>query len=86
MSRQMVRDGALEIRVNTIARGLVVTAMTDFAGSGQADRKAASPARMPLKRIGEPIDVAYYAQFLAFDESKWITSSNFAVDGGTMSA
>lgn len=86
MSRQMAREGAPEIRVNTIAPGLVVTAMTDFAGAGEAARKDAILARVPLKRFGAPIEVAYCALFLASDEAAWITGSNYAVDGGTMSA
>jgi len=36
----------------------------------------------PLGRIGEPLDVAYAALFLASDESKFITGSELVIDGG----
>jgi NAD(P)-dependent dehydrogenase (short-subunit alcohol dehydrogenase family) len=36
----------------------------------------------PLGRIGQPIDVAWGALFLACDESSWITGQCLSVDGG----
>ncbi|HXT83808.1 MAG TPA: SDR family oxidoreductase, partial [Verrucomicrobiae bacterium] len=36
----------------------------------------------PLKRIGEPEDVANAILFLCSDESKWITGTVMKVDGG----
>jgi len=36
----------------------------------------------PLGFLGEPLDVANMAVFLASDKSKWITGQNFVVDGG----
>ncbi len=38
----------------------------------------------PLGRIGEPEDIADYALFLASDESRWVTGTVHAVDGGLM--
>jgi len=32
--------------------------------------------------IGEPIDIAYLDLYLASDESKWVTGSEFTIDGG----
>ncbi len=37
---------------------------------------------IPLKRMADPIDVAYAALFLATDESKYITGQSIVVDGG----
>ncbi len=37
---------------------------------------------IPLKRIGEPDDVAYCVLYLASDESKFVTGSEFKIDGG----
>ena len=37
---------------------------------------------IPLKRIGEPDDVAYAVLYLASDESKFVTGSEFKIDGG----
>ena len=36
----------------------------------------------PLGRVGQPIDVANAALFLASDEAAWITGVDLAVDGG----
>ena len=46
------------------------------------DNREAFGARYPLKRIGEPADVAALARFLLSAESGWITGQVFGVDGG----
>ncbi len=38
---------------------------------------------IPLRRIGEPEDIAYCALYLASDEASWVTGANITVDGGT---
>ncbi|MFT4212859.1 MAG: SDR family oxidoreductase [Microbacterium sp.] len=35
-----------------------------------------------LGRLGEPVDVAYLALFLASDDASWITGVNYLIDGG----
>ena len=37
---------------------------------------------IPLKRIGEPNDVAYCVLYLASDEAKFVTGAEFKIDGG----
>ena len=37
----------------------------------------------PLKRVGEPTDIAEAVRFLAGPESSWVTGQSIAVDGGT---
>ena len=39
---------------------------------------------IPLKRIGEPDDVAYCVLYLASDESKFVTGAEFKIDGGML--
>jgi NAD(P)-dependent dehydrogenase (short-subunit alcohol dehydrogenase family) len=39
--------------------------------------------RIPLKRFGEPEDVASLVAFLASDEASFITGAEYNIDGGT---
>lgn len=38
--------------------------------------------RMPLKRLGQPADIASAVVFLASDEASWITGAALTIDGG----
>ena len=38
--------------------------------------------QVPLGRLGEPDDVAYAVLYLASDESRFVTASEFKIDGG----
>jgi len=66
-------------RVVGIAPGLVKTDFAAFLVDNFGDRLAAS---MPLKRLGEPQDIANLATFLASDAASWITGETFVIDGG----
>jgi NAD(P)-dependent dehydrogenase (short-subunit alcohol dehydrogenase family) len=66
-------------RVVGIAPGLV---KTDFA-AGLVDNFGDSLAkRLPLKRLGEPQDIANLATFLVSDAASWITGETYVIDGG----
>jgi len=39
-------------------------------------------ARHPMKRVGNPEDIAHVAAFLLSDDSSWITGQVLGVDGG----
>jgi 3-oxoacyl-[acyl-carrier protein] reductase len=67
------------VRVNAIQPGLVRTAMTEAM---PRDVLEARMAEIPLKRIGEPDDVANVALFLASDLSSYMTGSVVEVSGG----
>ena len=72
------------IRVNAICPGLIETGMTgpiyDRArAKGQADRIG---QLNPLKRGGEPIEIATAALFLASDDSSYVNGQSLPVDGG----
>lgn len=87
MTRQMaVEGGPLGIRVNSIAPGLVATMATASQGltTGEAHDRIA--AKIPLRRIGQPEDIAACALYLASDEASWVTGSNISVDGGESAA
>src|SRR6056297_3384746 len=66
------------IRVNAINPGVIETAMTteDAVVAGTMDEQ------IPLRRDGQPDDVADAALFLASDESSYVTGHNLVVDGG----
>lgn len=86
---QLVRSLALElgsdnIRVNAILPGLVRTDMSRSLWE-DGDRETAYAARLPIKRIGEPDDIAGMAVYLASPASAWTTGQNFPVDGGALS-
>ena len=83
MTRQLaVEGGPHKIRVNSIAPGLVATLATASQGLTQGERRDRIAANIPLRRIGEPEDIAYCALYLASDEASWVTGTNIAVDGG----
>ena len=70
------------IRVNAIAPGFIVTAMTDAALNADPERKAKVFGRTPMGHMGQPADIAETAYFLASDASKYITGVVLPVDGG----
>ena len=71
--------GPRGIRVNAILPGVVRTPMIAHAVE---EREAELGAGLPLGRIGEPVDVAAAAVFLASDHAGWITGTDLIVDGG----
>ncbi|MBC6440094.1 MAG: SDR family oxidoreductase [Rhodospirillales bacterium] len=83
MARNLaVRWGEHNIRINTIAPGLV---RTDFAKVlwENAERLGKVEARYPLRRIGEPDDIAGIAVFLASRAGRYITGQTIVADGGS---
>ena len=75
--------GPDNIRVNCIAPGLIVT---EFARRSTRTRSAAPRARpqTPLRRLGQPEDIAGVALLLASRAGSYITGQTIIVDGGTM--
>jgi NAD(P)-dependent dehydrogenase (short-subunit alcohol dehydrogenase family) len=73
--------GPKNVRVNAIAPGLI---KTDFARALWEDeaRRAERIADTPLRRLGEPRDIAGIAVFLASDAAAFITVQCIVADGG----
>ncbi len=76
LSREMARRN---IRVNAVAPGFVQTDMTDELTDAQREELL---ARIPLRRMGHPEEIAHVVQFLAGPKSEYITGQTFIVDGG----
>ncbi len=93
----LTKSAALElaennIRVNAICPGFIATQLaagrelSDIDEAENAARMAKVRERMaesqPIRRMGEPDDIAQMALFLASDESAWVTGTAQVVDGG----
>ena len=77
LSREL---GPNNIRVNTISPGLTNTDMMINSTNKMFLEKI--PSDIPLRRIGEPIDVAKLILFLSSDLSNYITGQDLRIDGG----
>jgi NAD(P)-dependent dehydrogenase (short-subunit alcohol dehydrogenase family) len=85
---QLARNLAVEcgpdnVRVNCICPGVV---KTHFAEALWKDPKIEKmmTRQLPLRRFGEPDDIAGAAVFLSSPAARWMTGQSMIVDGGTM--
>jgi NAD(P)-dependent dehydrogenase (short-subunit alcohol dehydrogenase family) len=81
LTRQLANELAPTVRVNALAPGLV---KTDFARALWEPAGDAVAARLPLKRLGEPEEIAGAAVFLASDAASWMTGQTLVIDGGAL--
>ncbi|MBB6063183.1 3-oxoacyl-[acyl-carrier protein] reductase [Thermosipho japonicus] len=77
-AKELARKGA-QIRVNAVAPGFIKTPMTEKVPEKIIN---ALNEKIPLKRMGEPEEVANLYLFLASDESSYITGQVIGIDGG----
>lgn len=71
------------VQVNAICPGYITTDMTSAHGDKLIENVL---KQIPMERLGDPLEIARMAVFLATDASNYITGQTFAVDGGmTMS-
>lgn len=80
-AKALAAEYAPKIRVNVIAPSLTETPLADKFLNNEVKKEKTSE-RHPLKRFGQPEDLAQMAQFLLSDKSTWITGQIFHVDGG----
>lgn len=81
LGKSLAAEWAPKIRVNVVAPSLTVTPMAEKF-TNTAEKIEASAQRHPLKRLGQPHDLASVIRFLLSDESSWITGQVLSVDGG----
>lgn len=80
MTKSLAREvGSRGITVNAVAPGYIDTEMTQGLPE---EVKAGFVENIPLKRMGEPKDIAETVAFLASDRASYITGQVISVDGG----
>jgi NAD(P)-dependent dehydrogenase (short-subunit alcohol dehydrogenase family) len=84
LTRALAAELAPAIRVNCIAPSITETPLSASLLNTDA-KKEATASRHPMKRIGNPADIANMASFLLSGEASWITGQILAVDGGMSS-
>jgi len=80
---QFAREG---IRVNALSPGPVNTPLLQELFAKDKERAARRLVHIPMGRFANPEEIAAAVAFLASDDSSFITSSNFLVDGGISGA
>jgi NAD(P)-dependent dehydrogenase (short-subunit alcohol dehydrogenase family) len=73
-----VRYGPQGVRVNSVHPGY----MPPMLNATNAGERADKIALTPLRRLGEPVEVAYGVLFLASDEASFVTGTELVIDGG----
>ncbi|MEO1654985.1 MAG: glucose 1-dehydrogenase [Bacteroidota bacterium] len=85
LTRVMARDWAADgIRVNAICPGLIRTKMSEALWKNEAVYNQIMHF-VPMKRIGEPEEMATLAVFLASDAGSYCTGGAYVADGGLLS-
>lgn len=74
--------GPRNIRVNAINPGMVETEGVHSAGIAESEMRKQVEAQTPLGRIGQPLDIAGAAVFLASPDSAWLTGETLRISGG----
>jgi 3alpha(or 20beta)-hydroxysteroid dehydrogenase len=89
--RGMTKVAALElarkgVRVNSVHPGAIETGLLPTALGGQPVDLTHVGKRVPMKRVGQPPEIAELVLFLASDESSYCTGAEFVAHGGVTAA
>ncbi|MET9491597.1 3-oxoacyl-ACP reductase FabG [Nocardia sp. NPDC006630] len=78
--------GPYGINVNAVAPGFIVTDMTDATaarvGVDPEEFRTQAAAITPLRRVGQPADIANVVSFLVSEDASFVTGQTIYVDGG----
>jgi 3alpha(or 20beta)-hydroxysteroid dehydrogenase len=89
--RGMTKVAALElagrgVRVNSVHPGVVDTGLLPAALGGQPVDLSYVAKKVPMRRVGQPAEIAELVVFLASDDSSYCTGAEFVADGGVTAA
>lgn len=74
-----------QIRCNSLHPASILTPLWEpLFGENREAAIASMASSIPLGHMGEPLDVAYAALYLASDESKYVTGTELTLDGGIL--
>lgn len=84
----MTRSYALElgpkgVRVNAIAPGLIQTVLSEYYWKDEARREKRIEDQ-PIRHLGQPVEIAEAAAFLASDSASFMTGQTLVIDGGRL--
>lgn len=78
--------GPYNINVNAVAPGYIATAMTaataERVGSAPEEHQRLAAERTPLRRVGQPEEIAAVVAFLAGDDASYVSGQTLYVNGG----
>jgi NAD(P)-dependent dehydrogenase (short-subunit alcohol dehydrogenase family) len=79
LTKELAVELAPKVRVNIVLPAVVRTKMSEAMYQDREDEVAAD---YPLRRLGEPADVASAVSYLLSAEASWITGASLVIDGG----
>lgn len=79
LTRTLAAEMGPNVRVNAVSPAVV---KTKFAKALYEGKEAETAAMYPLKRLGDPADIAAAVAYLASDDAAWVTGEVLTVDGG----
>ncbi|MBW2960641.1 SDR family NAD(P)-dependent oxidoreductase [Mesonia aestuariivivens] len=83
-AKSLAAEYAPSMRVNVIAPSLTDTQLAEKL-LNKEEKKKKMAERHPLKRVGNPEDIAQMTKFLLSEESSWMTGQILGIDGGLSS-